>query len=997
MSIVITVFAITFLQYSSLIWRKSNKVKSTPINTYFLFSNHLVTSYLAILLVTFIGFIPNNAQALDQLGNTVAIAKSGLILNRVTNTFDGTVTLTNISSDTIAAPLILTIKDITSPGVAVYNSYGTDADGNSLVQAYIPGGVISPGGKAVIPIKFINSTQSTFGYSVVVSGTFMNANNSAQVEVHVYSYSGNETSPLGASAGSGVNIKVNGVTFAVTDAFGIANIQVPLNTVEIAAQRPSIEAGSTAIELINGGVNHVDIVLSDDAEIYGEAKLQIDQVKQLLLSNSFTSLTLRFLNASEKIRQLKELAYIELFDSIGNSLGDITNLFKLNADGSISPSKFTDVKTLLISKAGKLTLKVTGVDNQGISYENDASFYITSNKVSGTLKPSPSFPALDVSNIQVVGKILNTDIVVSTLSDVNGHFDFPNLPNGNLEITSQTLQNGSFFYGNGVFSLTGTANLNVPMLSANDLTGNLSNPTVQKSAVVQQTTNTTSTSIIVGFNARRPEDLAKGNTLQLKQSLNTLPFAAGSSSVVSATVNVVAGTQNIPSTKENTLTVPKGTKNVTLTYNVATAEYPYYVTQQSIYNDVWNITVLAGSQGAQLFAITRQINSQLTQQPIWLSNGTTGGIKQVFDVTTLAKDNDIALTLSAYATNIGDSIFPTSVKATVTLGAGLKINKVMPKQDSWTANNDKTYYSVPASGNTNTFHRYFDLDISKPDGSTIDKVKVELLGAGSDALIVDEEPGTNIQLINDKTIRVLATFKANASSINSVPPPSNSIQYRFTVTAKDADGNLLSDNKIESGKHPLWRMPTGFPRYSTRDTGLDDWCTKGTYNWMIANQSQLEAINDISGEHGKDIGHHTHAKGSDIDMYHFYLFPGADSNNGLSNYNMLVARINDLPKLNSTVPVVLAVGQTAKAQIISWITVSRAGIDSLAALPSVSQVIYASNAGGPNITALLRTGKVTVNGKEFDLGTGTWINAKHLAIPPHHHHVHITLNPSVIN
>jgi len=1002
MSILTKAFSIILFQRSRLIWLKSNKVKSTPISTYFLFSNRHIVSYLSILLTALFGLIASNVQALDQIGDKVVITKSGLTLNRVTNTFDSTLTINNISSDTIITPLILTIKDITSPGVAVYNSYGADADGNSLVQGNVTGGVITPGAKAIVPIKFINPKKLTFGYSVVVSGKSMNASNSAKVQVNVYNYSGEESSPLGSSAGTGVNISVNGVTRAVTDASGIAYIQVPLDTIEIDARRPPIESGSKKVELINNIVNQVDIIINDDGEIYGDAELRIDQANQLLLSINFTSLTLRFLNINGNLIKIEELSYVELIDGIdGGSLGDITNLFKLNSDGSISPLDLAVVRTLFSSKTGKLILRVTGVDAHGIPYQNDASFYIAKNKVNGTLITPPSFPAFDVSNIQVVGKILNTDIVVSTISDVAGHFDFPDLPNGNLEITSQALQSGTYYYGNGVFSLTGATNITVPMLSAIDLAAKTSSFAVSEPIFAKKTSSRISPTI-VGINARRPEDIVE----RRENSLNPLEvavsaaspmsksiFAAAADSPTSISISVVAGAQNIPSSQSNNLVIPKGTKNVTLTYKVTTQEYPYYVTSHSIFNDVWNIVVLAGSEGKQLFAITRQVNSQLTEPPIWLSDGTTGDIKEVFDVTELAKDNDIELTLSAYATNIGDSALATSVSATVKIGAGIKINKVTPTPDGWSANNDKTYYSVPTGGDTNTFHRYFDLDVSKPDGATIDKVKVELLGAGSAALIVDESPGTNIQLIDDETIRVLVTFKANTSSVNSVPPPSNSIQYRFTVTATDIDSSPLSDEKIESGKHPLWRMPTGSPRYSSRDDGHDDWCAEGTYNWLIDNASKVKAINDISGEHGKDLGHHTHAKGTDIDMYHFYMFPGANPNNGTSNYNMLVARINDLPKLDSAIPATQAIGQIAKSQIISWITDSRAGIDDLAALASVSNVIYASNAGGADIAKLLKTGRVTVGGKEFNLGTGDWSNAKHLTIPPHHHHVHITLKP----
>ncbi|MCX7099243.1 MAG: hypothetical protein NTV43_15195, partial [Methylococcales bacterium] len=100
-------------------------------------------------------------------------------------------------------------------------------------------------------------------------------------------------------------------------------------------------------------------------------------------------------------------------------------------------------------------------------------------------------------------------------------------------------------------------------------------------------------------------------------------------------------------------------------------------------------------------------------------------------------------------------------------------------------------------------------------------------------------------------------------------------------------------------------------------------------------------------------------------------------------------------------PFLLAVGKAAESQIIAWINASRAGIDSLTALPSVSKIIYTYNSvpnNSINMSGLLATGKITVAGKEYDLDTGSWSNEKHIPnYEDHHHHVHITLDPSQLN
>lgn len=56
---------------------------------------------------------------------------------------------------------------------------------------------------------------------------------------------------------------------------------------------------------------------------------------------------------------------------------------------------------------------------------------------------------------------------------------------------------------------------------------------------------------------------------------------------------------------------------------MTSAEYPYYVLADSVYNDWWYLEVTAATNGARLFRRLRQVNSQLTQEPIWQLNGTT--------------------------------------------------------------------------------------------------------------------------------------------------------------------------------------------------------------------------------------------------------------------------------------------------------------------------------------------------------------------------------------
>lgn len=944
---------------------------------------------LALCVLALTG-MPHLARA-DSLNGLVSISKSGLVLNRLTNTYDSVITVTNISSAPISAPFQLTVSAISAAGVTVYNSNGVDTQDNPTVAATLEMGVLQPGAKVTVPVKFVNRKQRAFNFALAASGTILNNASSTQLAVRAFHYSGNPGSPRGAAAGAGVKLSVNGVLRAVADASGQASFLLPLDVQSLSARRAPSHVGTAELDLRRGTGNSVDIILSDDGEVYADAALRIDQVQHLLLPNSFSNLTLRLIGPNESTIKITDLATVELFNSIGQSLGDLTSLFALNADGSIMAPDMAALRSRIVGKSGRLTLAVTGLDAQENVYRATASFHLTRNAVRGSLAAPPSFPGLQLGGIRIVGKILNTDVVAYTLSEADGSFDFPNLPNGNLSISAETFQNQRYYYGTGVFSLTGAANLNIPLLSSLDdaSTAPASN---KLEAPVPEGER------IVGYNARRPEDMKTGQEPALP-ALDRRARQAGT--LVPATVSVVAGLRNVPSTQTAKLAVPKGTAKVTLSYNVASAEYPYYITQQSVYNDVWGIKVFGGPQGTQLFDLTRQINTQLTQAPIWLSDGTTGIIEKTFDVRAMARDSDIELTLTAFATNIGDSQLPTSLNARIEVGGSLSINSVAPLDDSWVAYNDKSYYSVPESGRRNAFQRRNAFDVTKPEGATITGLKVELLAAGASSVVLDEAPGANVSVVDDKTLRSTVTFDSQSSTVNSVPPPTNAIQYRYTLRAKAADGSMLSAEKTDTGKRPLWRLPSGLPRYSLREPGGDDWTSQRTYNWIEANLGLLRAINDISGEHGKDLGHAGHARGSDIDMYHLYTFQGANAGSGTSNYVQLVARVKDLPKQKSSNLLQRAQGLAALAEVTAWILASRSGLDALAANADVQQIGYIR--GGPGSAGiagadwgyrLLTTGLVTVDGAEYDLNVGSWANAKYRAWANHHHHIHITLDPS---
>jgi hypothetical protein len=783
---------------------------------------------------------------------------------------------------------------------------------------------------------------------------------------------------------AGVIILIDGSEFGSTGADGTATFQVPARTLQVEARLYPSNLGQAVVTLAPNETKQVDIILEEGKELSDNATLELDQLVDGILDRNFTAVTLRVIREDGSPAPLNTVDLVALVDPLGGPSTFVTQMFTLQPDGTLTLNNVNSFRSLLLARTGKILLNVHGEDTNGRIQDQTVEFFVSAFKIVGHLFAPPSNPSLNVGGIFVTASILNTDLVFNVVSDAGGNFEFPLLPSGNFEFTSETLQGGLYYYGQGILVLNSNKILNVNMLGAIDLANGVIPFTV---------TSTSAPSILAGKAGDLAERERQG-ALAASKPLDSNLLSAGSvvqlADPTPVSVNVTAGQQNTPVTQTVTLNVPQGTKTVNLTYAVQTDEYPTFVLAQSIYNDTWSVAVRAGTSGQQLFNIGRQINSQLSVAPVWQNDGTTGSIKQTINVESLAASSATSLLLFASAMNVGDSILPTRVSATLGPDSSVKINSTTP--DSTVPLN---FHSIPRPGGTNTFDRHFTLNISKPDNSTVKKMTVKLLGPGELMTVVDEAPGSgSVEVVNDTTVRVRVSIKPVASTVASQPPPIHKLKFRFKLVV-DVDGSEVSDEKDSGERRGLWRMPDGFARYSTRDAGGDDWCSRGTYNWLSTNSSLITRINDISGEHGRNIGHQTHLQGTDIDMFHLYTFPGAAS--GGDNYNKLVADVKLAINTGSADPAVAAQALAAKQRVTAWVNATHTGLDAIGASATVTELRYALGSPSTGLAGgwardLLTTGKATVSGQTLDVGTGNWSNNKYIAVGDHNDHIHITLS-----
>jgi Putative Ig domain/Divergent InlB B-repeat domain len=110
------------------------------------------------------------AQKTVDVSTQVTVTKSGLVLNRATNTFNTVVTITNSSASDLNGPLLLVISNVSATTVTVANQSGKDPSGNPYVYVLVPEGSL-PAGKSIsnILLKFNNPSRVAFTFGLSVS------------------------------------------------------------------------------------------------------------------------------------------------------------------------------------------------------------------------------------------------------------------------------------------------------------------------------------------------------------------------------------------------------------------------------------------------------------------------------------------------------------------------------------------------------------------------------------------------------------------------------------------------------------------------------------------------------------------------------------------------------------------------------------------------------------------------------------------------------------
>lgn len=111
----------------------------------------------------------NLTPTFTDVSASVSVAKSGLVVNRTTGKYTGTVSFTNTSGAVINGPLQFKLDGLTA-GVTLDNKTGTQ-DGAPYIT--LSAGSIAPGATVSVGVTFSNPSKGSIGYTAkLISGTF---------------------------------------------------------------------------------------------------------------------------------------------------------------------------------------------------------------------------------------------------------------------------------------------------------------------------------------------------------------------------------------------------------------------------------------------------------------------------------------------------------------------------------------------------------------------------------------------------------------------------------------------------------------------------------------------------------------------------------------------------------------------------------------------------------------------------------------------------------
>jgi len=274
----------------------------------------------------------------------------------------------------------------------------------------------------------------------------------------------------GKPAGAGVFIDADGIPIGRTGPGGTLEAKLPYGSIEVHATEYPSSWGAEIVTLAPGESRAISIIMAGDKEPSEESDLVLEEAPDDILPGNAASITLKFVRDADGVR-IDHIDSIELSDDRGSAGENLEPLFGV-IDGVMRATDARAVFRLIAQHSGgrPLWIMASGVDGEGRRHYGDVQFQPGQFKVTITLAPPPSNPALSVSNVPVRVSIAGMDIAIRRVSDANGRFEIESLPDATISIDAHAAASGNHYYANASLTPCGDTSATVLLLNVKDLT-----------------------------------------------------------------------------------------------------------------------------------------------------------------------------------------------------------------------------------------------------------------------------------------------------------------------------------------------------------------------------------------------------------------------------------------------------------------------------------------------------------------------------------------------
>jgi hypothetical protein len=268
----------------------------------------------------------------------------------------------------------------------------------------------------------------------------------------------------------GAVIRVNDEEVGTTGPDGTLAVTIPAGGTRVSAIMYLTEQGDAFVTLAPGASTSVDVLLGN-SEPQEPSTLILAESVDAIVPRDFASFTLQFLDPAGNMVPLGQIEDIRLAKADGSGWTYWSDKFEVTSDGGLRPRNLAVWRDAARLQRGKLALDVQAQDRRGRLHAGTVIFYLGYLSIEARLVSPPSNPSLPVGGLPVAISLLGSDLMVRTVTNPDGTFPVPLLPEGNIVFSASTISSGQHYYADAVLAVDHHCRIAVSLLHRQDKIG----------------------------------------------------------------------------------------------------------------------------------------------------------------------------------------------------------------------------------------------------------------------------------------------------------------------------------------------------------------------------------------------------------------------------------------------------------------------------------------------------------------------------------------------